>query len=196
MHLSGTKRELARAFSPLSYYHNHRYCLSLPMTVAFTAKPQHLNFWQMKRSHWSGQMYSERSGKPRALQFICSCSSTWNSSPEKGNTSRRHTIDHTFSGTFYVPEQWLCLHARHTVIKVHILIKSTFQIRCLHTQQLQQHTHLHVNERIVNKPDTGRTLPVVKAPVARCLVLISCHSVQGNLSLSHCLALFCFVFFI
>lgn len=37
-------------------------------------------------------------------------------------------------------------HAQCTEIKVHVLIKKIFQIRCLHAHQLQEYSHVHLHE--------------------------------------------------
>lgn len=57
---------------------------------------------------------------------------------------------------------WPCLPAQQTPIAVHILIKAVSQIRCLHAQQLQEHSHLHVYQH--NYPETY----TAGGEVARC----------------------------
>lgn len=49
----------------------------------------------------------------------------------------------------------LQLLANHTVIKVHVLIKTIFCTRCLHAQQLRQSSSLHVGQDILNKSEAN-----------------------------------------
>lgn len=84
------------------------------------------------------------------------------------------------------------MHAQHTTI-YYILIRTVFQIRCLHAQQLQEYCYLHVNQHILISQ--RRTRLEVKASCdPSCLDLFRQNSrpIQSNecASLSRSLALF------
>lgn len=58
--------------------------------------------------------------------------------------------------TIVVRKQRAPLPAQHNPISVHILIKTMFQIRCLHAQQVEECIRLH-SQHSENKPQTCTT---------------------------------------
>lgn len=57
-------------------------------------------------------------------------------------------------------------------IKVHFLIKTIFQIGCLHAQQLWEYSLLHVNQHFLTKPEMYSATGKSMTAMAKCIVLV------------------------
>lgn len=75
--------------------------------------------------------------------------------------------------------QWAYLHAQYTLVKVHILIETVFQIRCLYAQQFHGNVHINNMHIIPGTHTTGGISVMIQ--VSRHAVVV--HFQQKHLSI-------------